>query len=72
MNDDNITTIINEYSCAKNSLGLSLYGKVTPIILSVIRLILAMIVLTSINIMNVIEFRKRYSNPFQKHSTESI
>jgi len=72
INNDNITTIIDEYSVVKNPLGLSLYGKITPIILSVIRLILAMIVLTSINIMNVIEFRKRYSNPFQNHSTESM
>jgi hypothetical protein len=44
-----------------NSFGSSMYGKIIPIILSSIRIILAMFVLTSINIMNIIEFRKRYS-----------
>ena len=37
-------------------------NNITPIILQSIRIILAMFVLTSINIINVFEFRKRYSN----------
>ena len=59
---NNNTTVIfqDDYAVVKNSLGLSLYGKITPIVLSVIRLILAMLVLTTINIFNVIEFKKRY------------
>jgi len=72
---NNITVIENnndyiEYKVIKTSVGASLYGKVTPIILSVIRLILAILIETSINIMNVIEFRKRYSNRFLRRPTE--
>jgi hypothetical protein len=51
-----------EYSEVNNSIGSSIYGQITPIILQSIRIILAMFVLTGINIINVIEFRKRYSN----------
>jgi hypothetical protein len=73
--NNNITVIENnndyiEYKVIKTSVGASLYGKVTPIILSVIRLILAILIETSINIMNVIEFRKRYSNRFLRRPTE--
>ena len=73
--NNNITVIENnndyiEYKVIKTSVGVSLYGKVTPIILSVIRLILAILIETSINIMNVVEFRKRYSNRFLRQPTE--
>jgi hypothetical protein len=72
--NNNITVIENndyiEYKVIKTSVGASLYGKVTPIILSVIRLILAILIETSINIMNVIEFRKRYSNRFLRQPAE--
>lgn len=54
------------YRVINNSFGSSIYGKIIPTILSSIRIILAMFVLTSINIMNIIEFRKRYSNRFKK------
>ena len=74
INNNNITVIENndyiEYKVIKTSVGASLYGKVTPIILSVIRLILAILIETSINIMNVIEFRKRYSNRFLRQPAE--
>jgi len=50
-----------EYSVVKTPLGASIYGKVIPIILTVIRLILAIVVQSAINIMIVIEFKKRYS-----------
>jgi hypothetical protein len=73
--NNNIKVIENnndyiEYKVIKTSVGASLYGKVTPIILSVIRLILAILIETSINIMNVVEFRKRYSNRFLRQPTE--
>ncbi len=65
-NNNNLTiTLIDKYSAVKNQLGLSLYGKITPIILSTIRIILAMFVLTGINIMNAFEFRKRFTNRIQ-------
>ena len=51
-------------------MGASLYGKVTPIILSVIRLILAIFIQGGINILNVIEFRKRYSKRIHIQSAE--
>ena len=57
-------TSIDEFMVITNSLGLSLYGITTPIILSTIRIVLAMFVLTGINIMNIIEFKKRYSYRF--------
>jgi hypothetical protein len=73
--NSNITVIENnndyiEYKVIKTSVGVSLYGKVTPIILSVIRLILAIIIQGSINILNVIEFRKRYSKRIRIQSAE--
>lgn len=57
-------TSMNEFIVIANSLGSSLYGITTPIILSTVRILLAMFVLTGINIMNIIEFRKRYSYRF--------
>jgi hypothetical protein len=66
---NNVTEIVTldftEYSQVKNSIGLSLYGQTTPIILQSIRIFLAVFVLTSINIFNAILFRKRYSNKIQ-------
>jgi hypothetical protein len=62
---------IVQYSVINDSLGSSLYGQITPIILQSIRIILAMIVLNSLNIINVIEFRKRYSNRLS-NITESM
>jgi hypothetical protein len=63
-----------EYSEVNNSIGSSIYGQITPIILQSIRIILAMFVLTGINMLNVIEFRKRYSNRSEtsQYITESI
>ncbi len=55
-------TETTDYLTITNSLGSSLFGKITPIILSTIRIILAMFILTGINIMNAIEFKKRFSN----------
>jgi hypothetical protein len=60
-----VTLDFTEYSQVKNSIGLSLYGQTTPIILQSIRIFLAVFVLTSINIFNAILFRKRYSNKIQ-------
>jgi hypothetical protein len=57
-NNNNATI---DYLLVKTSFGLSLIGQITPIILQSIRIFLAMFVLTGINILNVIEFRKRYS-----------
>jgi hypothetical protein len=72
--NNNITVIENndyiEYKVIKNLVGASLYGKVTPIILSVIRLILAIFIQGGINILNVIEFRKRYSKRIHIQSAE--
>lgn len=64
LNQTSIDTT-NQYPVMYTSLGSSLYGTVTPIIESSIRIILAMFVLTSINIMNAFEFRKRYSHRIQ-------
>ena len=62
INHQNQTAIANdEYTIVSTSLGFTLYAKVTPIVLQTIRGTLAMIVLTGINILNVIEFKKRYS-----------
>jgi hypothetical protein len=66
-NINNTTVIIENddyigYKLVKTSLGESLYGLVTPIILAVIRLILAIFIETSINTMNMIEFRKRFKS----------
>ena len=57
-----------EFKVVKTSLGSSLYGQITPIILSVIRLVLTMLVLTAINILNMNEFRKRFSNQNQNQN----
>ena len=65
------TEVIDAYILKRNSLGLSLYGTVTPIILQTIRIILAMIFLFGINIMNVIEFRKRFSNRIRIHASNN-
>ena len=54
-------TITTDYTQEKTNLGCTLYATMTPILLQTIRGVLAMFVLTGINIMNVIEFRKRYS-----------
>ena len=54
-------TSASEFNTVKTPLGSSLYGKVTPIVLSVIRLIFGLIVLTTINAFNAVEFRKRFS-----------
>ncbi len=51
-----------EYTHVKTSIGSTLFGTVTPIVLSSVRIFLAVFVLTGINILNVIEFRKRYSS----------
>ncbi len=57
-----------EYIQVKTQLGLSLFGTITSITVQSIRGILAMLVLTSINVLNSIEFRKRYSNRFKNRS----
>ena len=59
--DNNVTSETIDYLLVKTSFGLSLVGQITPIFLQSIRIFLAMFVLTGINILNVIEFRKRYS-----------
>ena len=61
-NSNNTILSNNEYSVIKNSLGLSSYGKIIPIILTSLRIALAIFVLTGINILNIIEFKKRYSS----------
>jgi hypothetical protein len=58
-----------EYIQVKTPLGLSLFGTITSITVQSTRGILAMFVLTSINVLNSIEFRKRYSNRFKNPST---
>jgi len=63
-----INSTKTDYLTIMNSLGSSLYGTITPIVLSTIRIILAMFVLTGINIMNAIEFRKRVSNRIQNQN----
>jgi len=67
-NNDTNKTIINynnEYTEVDTSLGSSLYGQVLPIILQSIRIFLVIFVLTGINILNAIEFKKRYSSRSQ-------
>ena len=71
MNETNIDTT-NQYPVMYTELGSSLYGTVTPIIQSSIRIILAMFILTSINIMNAFEFRKRYSHRIQSQVPHAI
>jgi len=58
-------TLTTDYTQEKTNLGFTLYATITPILLQTIRGLLAMFVLTGINIMNVIEFRKRYSKRIQ-------
>jgi hypothetical protein len=75
INNTTNTDYNNEYYVINTQVGSSLYGKITPIILSVIRIILSMFVLTGLNIMNAYEFRKRYSNRVKQKGplqTESI
>jgi hypothetical protein len=58
------------YKVIKTSLGSSSFGQITPIVLSVVRLVLTMIVITVINIMNIIEFKKRFSNRIQNQNVD--
>ena len=59
-NINNETTNYTEYSLVKTSLGQSLYGEVIPIILQSIRIILAIVLLPSLNILNVIYGKIQY------------
>lgn len=54
-------TLTEEFIAVKNELGMSTYGRVTPILLATIRMFLGIFVLTGINILNLVEFRKRCS-----------
>ena len=67
-NSNNSTNDYIEYTEVKTQLGSSSFGTITTIVLQSIRMILAMIILTSINIMIVIEYRKRYSNRFKNQT----
>jgi hypothetical protein len=62
LNNNTNNNETKDYLTIMNSLGSSLFGTITSIILSTIRIILAMFILTGINIMNAIEFKKRFSN----------
>ncbi len=52
---------ILKYAAVKNSLGSSEIGRITPIVLSVGRIFLGVVVLTGINCFNAYEFRKRFN-----------
>ena len=63
----NLTTnrneTVNEYDLVSNDIGKSLFGKITPIVLLLIRMLLSTVLLVFINFLNAFEFRKRfYSN----------
>jgi hypothetical protein len=60
-----------QYTQVKTSIGSTQFGKVTPIVLSSVRIFLAIFVLTGINILNVIEFRKRYSSHRIRNETNN-
>jgi hypothetical protein len=57
-----ISSDYTQFTEVKTSIGSTQFGTITPIILSVFRIFLAIFILTSINILNVIEFRKRFSH----------
>ena len=72
---NNNTSLFVEYSSIKNTLGSSMYGTITKIILLAIYFILAIFILTFINIIIAIHFKKKYSIRFKNkvfHMTKSI
>ncbi len=74
-NSSNNASLFVEYSSIKNTLGSSLYGTITKIILLAIYFILAIFILTFINIIIAIKFKKKYSIRFSNkvfHMTKSI
>ena len=64
----NNTVVYTAYFAFDNSVGATSFGHALPIVITSIRILLATVVLTTVNVMNAIEFRKRYSKRV-KHTT---
>jgi hypothetical protein len=67
----NNTVVYTAYFAFDNSVGATPFGKTLPIVITSIRIILATVVLTSVNVLNALEFRKRYSKRV-KHTTSML
>lgn len=61
-----------QFAIIKNDLGLSLFGRLIPILLTFLRIFLGTIVLVVINLMSVYEFKKRFSITNSLNSKSSI
>jgi len=60
--NNNTSTIGSEgYILIRNTLGLSLFGTIIPIVLSSLRIFLVLVVLTTINTLISIEYKKKHS-----------
>ena len=71
--NDNITMNYSmQFEIVTNDLGLSLFGRFIPILLTFLRIFLGTIVLVVINLMSVYEFKKRFSITNSLNSKSSI
>ena len=60
--NNNTSTIGSEgYILVRNTLGLSLFGTIIPIVLSSLRIFLVLVVLTTVNTLISIEYKKKHS-----------
>lgn len=68
----NTTFIQISYIAVKNTLGLSNFGRVMPIVLTVVRLFLGIVLLTVINSFNTYELRKRILSKKHRNLNSNI
>ena len=57
-----------EYEAIQNQLGHTSFGRLTPVVITSFRIFLGTVILTSINLVNAYEFKKRMEKKIKKSS----
>ena len=68
--NQSINVTSQTFVISSSEFGSTTAGKVIPIVLQISRFFLGLVVITAMNVINMIEFRKRYGKKLQNVSLE--